>query len=132
MKIAGKIDVLLKQVNPHIFVKFSNHEEKNNSNETTTDIHSTIDQGLVLNMLAWHNFVAVDRFLADMMDKNILLQLEIISSIIEVYSTHSRPKGASLAFEYSLKMGINFERTSYLTLPSLLPLYFWELLSHFG
>ncbi|KAM7528365.1 hypothetical protein LguiB_031775 [Lonicera macranthoides] len=116
LRIAGKSDVLLKQVNPHISAKFINHEEKNNFDATTTDIHSIIDQGLVLNMLARHNFVAVDRLLADMMDKNIQLHSEIISSIIEVYSAHSRPKSASLAFEYSLKMGISFEKTSYLTL----------------
>ncbi|KAE9446012.1 hypothetical protein C3L33_22046, partial [Rhododendron williamsianum] len=49
-------------------------------------------------------------------DKNTQLDHRIISSIIELNSDHSRPNGALLAFEYSVKMGLRIGRPAYLAL----------------
>ncbi|KAA8547308.1 hypothetical protein F0562_003828 [Nyssa sinensis] len=93
----------------------STRKETDDFSATTTGIHS-IDKGLVSNFLIRKHFVAVDCLLAGMMDKNTQLDSGIISTIIEVNSAHSRPNGALLAFEYSVKLGITIERTAYLAL----------------
>uniref|UniRef100_A0A5B7C9T5 Pentacotripeptide-repeat region of PRORP domain-containing protein n=1 Tax=Davidia involucrata TaxID=16924 RepID=A0A5B7C9T5_DAVIN len=115
LKISGESDVLLNQVNPHFSIQNIDKEETDGFNATCAGIHS-IDRGLVFNFLTRKHFVAVDCLLTDMMDKNTQLDSGIISIIIEVNSAHSRPSGALLAFEYSVKMGIAIERTAYLAL----------------
>ncbi|XP_059641664.1 pentatricopeptide repeat-containing protein At2g01390 [Cornus florida] len=115
LKIAGESHVLLQQVNPHVSTECIK-EETDDFSAATSDVHSTIDRGVILNFLMRKNFVAVDCLLSSMMDKNTPLYSGIISIIIEANSAHCRPSGALLAFEYSLKMGINIERTAYLAL----------------
>ncbi|KAG5245624.1 pentatricopeptide repeat-containing protein [Salix suchowensis] len=97
LKDAGESDALLRKVNPHIDTE-------------------SFDRGLVLILLRKHNLVAVDHLLAGTMDKNILLDSWIVATIIERNCDHQRADGALLAFEYSMKMGIQLERTSYLAL----------------
>ncbi|KAK2987480.1 hypothetical protein RJ640_012139, partial [Escallonia rubra] len=115
LRIAGESNTLLRQVNPQFSIKCITTDDTEDFYATVPDSHS-LDQGLVLNYLNRNNFVAVDHLIADMMDKNIQLRSEVISTIIEVYSAHCRPNGALLAFDYSVKMGILVERTAYLSL----------------
>ncbi|XP_057499569.1 pentatricopeptide repeat-containing protein At2g01390 isoform X1 [Actinidia eriantha] len=117
LKIAGESDVLLRQVNPHFSIKGGNKDETEEFNEnTTTDINSVIDGGLILDFLRRRNFVAVDCLLAGIVNKNTLLDPRVISTIIEVNSALYRPSAALLVFQYSVKMGIRIEKTAYLAL----------------
>ncbi|CAK9158748.1 unnamed protein product [Ilex paraguariensis] len=111
LRVACQSDVLLRQVNRHLSVEHNEEFSAPNS-----DAPSIIDQGLILNLLNRQNFVAVDQLVADMMDKAVKLDSGIASTIIEVNSASSRPNGALLAYEYSVKMGINIKRTAYLAL----------------
>lgn len=117
LRIAGMSDSLLKQANRHISTQ-CNDEELTDDFCTTADINS-IDRGLLVNFLTRRNFVAVDCLLTNMIEKNIKLDSDLITAVIEVYSANSRPDGALLAFELSTKMGLNFERTAYLSLLGL-------------
>uniref|UniRef100_F6GWZ7 Pentatricopeptide repeat-containing protein n=1 Tax=Vitis vinifera TaxID=29760 RepID=F6GWZ7_VITVI len=116
LKVAGESDILLRQVNPHLNVGLSSKEEIVEFKETVADVHSTIDRGFVLLFLTKQNFYAIDCLLTGMIHKNTRLDSVIISQIIEVNCAHCRINGALLAFEYSVKMGINIERIAYLAL----------------
>ncbi|KAF9682311.1 hypothetical protein SADUNF_Sadunf05G0095700 [Salix dunnii] len=114
LKDAGESDALLRKVNPHIeTLSFGDVDALETMKTVGDDI---LDRGLGLILLRKHNLVAVDHLLAGAMDKNILLDSWIVAAIIERNCDHQRPDGALLAFEYSMKMGIQLERTSYLAL----------------
>lgn len=114
LKDAGESDALLRKVNPHIDTESIGDVD---AFETMTTVgEDALDGGLVLILLRKQNLVAVDHLLAGTMDKNILLDSRIVATIIERNIDHQRPNGALLAFEYSMKMGIQLERTSYLAL----------------
>ncbi|KAJ7970274.1 Pentatricopeptide repeat-containing protein family [Quillaja saponaria] len=117
LKLAGESDMLLRQVNPHISDECIMKEEANESTKSAADdAPLTIDRGLLLIFLKRRNLVAIDRLLAGMMDKNIPLDPEVISNIIEVNCGCCRTDGALLASKYIVKMGISIDRTSYLSL----------------
>ncbi|KAL6993459.1 hypothetical protein U1Q18_011576 [Sarracenia purpurea var. burkii] len=116
LKIAGESDILLRQVNPHFSVERGDKDGTERCSAIITDINSVIDGGLVVIFLRRRNFIAIDCLLAGMMDKNLWLDAGIISIIIEDNSAHSRPMGALLAFEYTVKMGLRIERSAYLAL----------------
>ncbi|KAJ1415624.1 Tetratricopeptide-like helical domain superfamily [Sesbania bispinosa] len=114
LKNAGESDTLLRQVNPQFYKKAYE------SITVAADSPVNIDKKLLFVLLRNRNVVAIDHLLAGMMDKKILLDNKIISTIIEVNCSHCRPDGALLAFEYSVKMGISIERKGYLSLMGLL------------
>lgn len=116
LNVAGESDILLRQVNPHFKIELSNKKEIVEFEETASGVYFTTDRGLVLYFLAKQNFFALDCLLTGMIPKNTRLDSVIISRIIEVNCAHCRINGALLAFEYSVKMGINIERTDYLAL----------------
>ncbi|KAL5754738.1 hypothetical protein ACOSP7_022958 [Xanthoceras sorbifolium] len=115
LKVAGESDALLRQVHPHISVESIRDEEAVEHVMTDAGVPLS-DQELVLFLLEKQNLVALDHLLDGIMDKNILLDSTIISTIIEANTDRCRPDGALLAFEYSVKMGVKLERTTYLTL----------------
>ncbi|CAK7339512.1 unnamed protein product [Dovyalis caffra] len=118
LKVAGESDILLRQVNPHIDTESIGNV---NTFETMTNVaDEALDKGLVLMLLRKQNLGAADHLLAAIMDKNILLDSWIVANIIEVNCDSCRPDGALLAFEYSIQMGIQLERTSYLALIGML------------
>ncbi|KAL3652736.1 hypothetical protein CASFOL_002417 [Castilleja foliolosa] len=112
-EIHGECDYdmqLLRQVNRHFSQKeyiAENYDELN------------IENGLVLELLNKQNLVAVDSLLTDMLDKNVRLETEVISKVIQVNNDRNRQKGALLAYDYSVKLGINIDRTAYLALIGL-------------
>ncbi|KAK3224038.1 hypothetical protein Dsin_011063 [Dipteronia sinensis] len=111
LKVAGESDALLRQVHPHISVESSTDKEAVESAGVPLS-----HQGLVLFLLKKQNLSALDHLLAGMMNKNIQLDPTIISTIIEANRDLCRPDGALLAFEYSVKLGVTPEKTTYLTL----------------
>ncbi|PWA37208.1 Pentatricopeptide repeat-containing protein [Artemisia annua] len=115
LKNAGQNDLLLKESNRHLYVHYQKIEPIDPTNLDT----NSIDQRLVLNLLTRKHFIGVDLLLKEMMVKNVLLTPEIISSIIEAYIAHDRPHGVVLAYEYGKKLGIKFEKISYLSLVGL-------------
>ncbi|XP_050204294.1 pentatricopeptide repeat-containing protein At2g01390 [Mercurialis annua] len=118
LKISGESDALLRQVNPHCTSKSNDHNESSELNITADD--DPIDKGLLLTLLKRQNLAAVDHFLAGVIDKNIALESWIVSTIIDVNCNECRIDNALSAFEYSMKMGINLERTAYLSLIGML------------
>ncbi|KAF8409905.1 hypothetical protein HHK36_002424 [Tetracentron sinense] len=118
LKIAGESVQLIREVNPHISFE-SVRDGTSEFKATPTDVHSTIDRGIVFNLLMNHNFIAVEHLLNGMIDKSTVLDSELISTIIQVHCAHRRPTGALLAFEYSVKVGINIEKAAYLALIGL-------------
>ncbi|KAL9461523.1 hypothetical protein AB3S75_004509 [Citrus x aurantiifolia] len=119
-KVADENDSLLWQVHPQFSPEFISDNDA--VEFVTTDIEGplSIDQGLVLILLKKKNLAAIDCLLSGIMDKNIHLDSAVISTIIEVNCDHRRPDGALLAFEYSVKMDLNLERTAYLALIGIL------------
>ncbi|KAI3452119.1 hypothetical protein Pfo_008784 [Paulownia fortunei] len=117
-KIAGESDMLLRQVNRHFSAEHFN-EGTNRYDAVCPDNDFEVENGLALNLMNKQNLVAVDALLADMMDKGVQLESEVISKIIEVNSARHRQNGALLAHEYSVKSGINIDRTAYLALIGL-------------
>lgn len=112
-------DALLRHVNPHLSVEYIDEEETVGLEASTAECDSIVDQGLILVFLARKNFVAIDLLLAEMMKKNIQLHSDIISTIVDVYSSHCRLDGALLVYDYSVKMGISFKKAAYLSLIGL-------------
>ncbi|KAK6922758.1 Pentatricopeptide repeat [Dillenia turbinata] len=107
-KIAGESDLLLRQVNPHLSTSHATKED--------TGKKASMDKTLVLNLLAKQNFIAIDRFMSETIDKDALLDSEMISDIIEANCAHSRADGALMAFEYSVKKDLTIGRETYLAL----------------
>lgn len=114
LKVAGESNYLLRQVNPHLSDESVSKDD--DFRTTASDIHFTIDEGLILILLKRESLVAVDCLLAGISDKNINLDSSIISTIIKVNCDRCRPENALLAFEYSVQIGITIDRTSYLAL----------------
>ncbi|RDX91246.1 Pentatricopeptide repeat-containing protein, partial [Mucuna pruriens] len=115
LKNAGESDTLLRQVNPQFYMDCSIRK-----NTVAADSPTNIDKELLFDLLKNRNVVAIDQLLTGMMDKKISLDHKVVSTIIEVNCSHSRPEGALLAFKYSVTMGISIERTGYLSLMGLL------------
>ncbi|KAI9166101.1 hypothetical protein LWI28_026233 [Acer negundo] len=109
LKVAGESDALLRQVHPHILVESSTDKEAVEYAITDAEVPLSSHQGLLLFLFKKQNLVALDRLLAGMNDKNIRLDSTIISTIIEANCDLCRPDGALLAFEYSVKMGLQLQ-----------------------
>ncbi|KAJ1383850.1 Pentatricopeptide repeat-containing protein [Sesbania bispinosa] len=77
LKNAGESDTLLRQVNPQFYKKACE------SITVAADSPVNIDKKLLFVLLRNRNVVAIDHLLAGMMDKKILLDNKIISTIIE-------------------------------------------------
>ncbi|KAJ9170821.1 hypothetical protein P3X46_018895 [Hevea brasiliensis] len=118
LRISGESDTLLRQVNPHFATESINNEDAPVIITSADD--DPLDRGLLLILLKKQNLVAVDHLLAGVIDKSILLDSWIVSTIIEVNCRQCRPDSALLAFEYSMRMGIDLEKTAYLALIGIL------------
>ncbi|KAM0037944.1 putative tetratricopeptide-like helical domain superfamily [Helianthus debilis subsp. tardiflorus] len=116
LKTAGESDALLKESNRHLSVHYKKPEPL--VKDTVSDTIS-IDQRLVLYLLTRKHFVGVDFLLKDMMEKNVFLTPEIVSSVIDAYTAHERSHGAVVAYEYGKKIGIKYEKYLYLSLVGL-------------
>ncbi|GER35716.1 pentatricopeptide repeat-containing protein [Striga asiatica] len=114
---AGECDMLLKQVHPHFSKQHSSTDSNHDS--VTQNNEFDLENGLVLLLISKQNLAAVDSVLADMAEKKIPLEARAISRIIEVNCARNRKNGALLAYEYSVKSGIDIERDSYLALIGL-------------
>ncbi|KAH6832163.1 Tetratricopeptide repeat superfamily protein [Perilla frutescens var. hirtella] len=117
-KISGESDTLLRQVNRHFSADYSS-EVTGEDDGVLQDSEFDVENGLVLNFMNKQNLVAVDSLLTDMVDKGVQLDSKVISKIIEVNVARQRQNGALLAYDYSVKMAINIERSAYLALIGL-------------
>ncbi|XP_027342553.1 pentatricopeptide repeat-containing protein At2g01390 [Abrus precatorius] len=120
LKIVGESDTLLRKVNPQFYMDCSIRKKSNDSVTVAADSPPNIDKELLFVLLKNKNVIAIDRLLEGMMDKKISLDCQDVSTIIEVNCSNCRPKGALMAFQYSVTMGINIERAGYLSLLGLL------------
>lgn len=118
LRIAGESDTLLRLVNPHCAPESINNDDSPAIIANADD--DSLEGGLLLILLKKQNLVAIDHLLAGIIDKSILLDSWIVSTIIEVNGRQCRPDSALLAFEYSMRMGIDLERTAYLALIGML------------
>ncbi|XVF17821.1 hypothetical protein REPUB_Repub10bG0157600 [Reevesia pubescens] len=115
-KVAGESNALLRQVHPHIAVDCIGNERKVEYKGNASQAPLSLDRGLVWVLLKKQNLLAIDSLLTELMGKNMQLDTEMIPAIIHINCNHSRLDGALLAFEYSVKTGINLGRTAYLAL----------------
>ncbi|KAL7101192.1 hypothetical protein ACP275_08G040400 [Erythranthe tilingii] len=115
-KIAGESDMLLRQVNRHFSAEENSNDEPEKYN---LDNDFDLENSLVLNLLNKRSLVGVDSLLSDMAEMGVRLESGVVSKVIEVNSACQRQNGALLAYEYSVKLGINIERTAYLALIGL-------------
>lgn len=116
-KTSGESDTLLRQVNQHLSEYSCEGNDEDDS--VLRDNQFDVENGLVLNFMNKKNLVAVDSLLTDMVKNGVLLDSKVISKIIEVNVACQRQNGALLAYEYSVELGINIERTAYLALIGL-------------
>lgn len=116
-KTSGESDLLLRQVNRHLSEYSCEGNDEDDS--VLRDNQFDMENGLVLNFMNKKNLAAVDSLLTDMVKNGVLLDSKVISKIIEVNVACQRQNGALLAYEYSVELGINIERTAYLALIGL-------------
>lgn len=116
-KTSGESDTLLRQVNRHLSEYSCEGNDEDDS--VLRDNQFDVENGLVLNFMNKKNLVAVDSLLTDMVKNGVLLDSKVISKIIEANVACQRQNGALLAYEYSVELGINIERTAYLALIGL-------------
>ncbi|KAF5738177.1 putative pentatricopeptide repeat-containing protein [Tripterygium wilfordii] len=114
LRAAGENDALLREVNPHISPECVVHEKEVPCVPTADN--DNLDKNLALILLKKENLIAIDRLLSVTVDKHLQLDSVIISMIIEVNCDRCRFDGALLAFEYSVRMGLNLENYAYLAL----------------
>ncbi|KAF2295091.1 hypothetical protein GH714_031448 [Hevea brasiliensis] len=81
LRISGESDTLLRQVNPHFATESINNEDAPVIITSADD--DPLNRGLLLILLKKQNLVAVDHLLAGVIDKSILLDSWIVSTIIE-------------------------------------------------
>lgn len=118
LKISGESDHLLREVNPHLSCE-GMVEEITDSESTVTDMSSEIDRGIIINLLAMRNFVAIEHILSESLHRNLLLDSNIISAVVHTnYATH-RSTGALTAFEYCIKMRQILDKSAYISLLGL-------------
>uniref|UniRef100_A0A1D1XMN0 Pentatricopeptide repeat-containing protein At2g01390 n=2 Tax=Anthurium amnicola TaxID=1678845 RepID=A0A1D1XMN0_9ARAE len=115
LRNSGKSDHLLREVNPH-FSSVGMEQETSDSEHAVYDINTCIDRGIVINLLARQNFVAIDHILRGMILQNMKLDAELISAVIEVSCRNERLPIALLAFQYSVRLGQKHGRHTYLAL----------------
>ncbi|ONK59867.1 uncharacterized protein A4U43_C08F11780 [Asparagus officinalis] len=117
-KDSGKINHLLREVNPHL--AFEGIEEEIDSRMNSDNILYTIDRELVINLLAKKNFIAIERILNDKINNEIQLDSGLMSSVVQAYCANSRLSGALLAFQYCLRTDKKLDRCAYISLIGLL------------
>ncbi|OMP10080.1 hypothetical protein COLO4_04840 [Corchorus olitorius] len=104
----------LWEIHPHISVECIGSGKEVEYTKYATE--APFDTELVGILLKKKNLLAIDSLLTELMNKDIRLDSEMISMIIDINCNHCRLDGALLAFRYSVKTGINLERTAYLAL----------------
>ncbi|RAL40010.1 hypothetical protein DM860_008150 [Cuscuta australis] len=120
LNISGESSVLLKQVNRHISSFQCNQVQTHESHSTIKNNEFSLEDKLVMYLLNKQNLIAIDHLIADLMGTCSALDSGIISSIIEANCNRGRQNGALLAFDLCKKLGINIDRTTYLTLMGVL------------
>ncbi|KAL9298481.1 Pentatricopeptide repeat-containing protein [Arabidopsis thaliana] len=118
LKAAGESDDLLREVNSHISVESLCSSDIDETPTAEVDDTKNSDDSRVISsvLLMKQNLVAVDILLNQMRDRNIKLDSFVVSAIIETNCDRCRTEGASLAFDYSLEMGIHLKKSAYLAL----------------
>ncbi|XP_038976717.1 pentatricopeptide repeat-containing protein At2g01390-like [Phoenix dactylifera] len=117
LKINCESDHLLQEVNPHL--SSEGIEDDLDSEPSVTDTASLIDRGIILNLLARQNLIAIELVLSEMTNKDIKMDSELISAIVQSSCANCRPSCAVMAFNYCLKMRKNLDRTAYTSLLGL-------------
>ena len=112
-KSSGEIDHLLREVNPHLAFEGIDLEP------TSTDICYIIDRELVINLLAKRNFIAIEHILTGMINKEIQLDSELLSAVVQANCAYYRTTGAILVFQYCLKTNKRLDRSAYISLLGL-------------
>ncbi|KAE8699977.1 Pentatricopeptide repeat-containing protein [Hibiscus syriacus] len=116
LRAAGESDALLRQVHPHICVECISNERVIEYKGNDSKDPLSLDRELVWVLLKRQNLLAIDGLLAELSDKNIQLDSEMMSAVVHVNCNRYRPDGALFAFKFSVKTGIELERTAYLAL----------------
>jgi pentatricopeptide repeat protein len=118
LKAAGESDDLLREVNSHISVEsLCSSDIDETPTAEVNDTKNSDDSRVISSVLLMkQNLVAVDILLNQMRDRNIKLDSFVVSAIIETNCDRCRTEGASLAFDYSLEMGIHLKKSAYLAL----------------
>ncbi|KAG0492681.1 hypothetical protein HPP92_006079 [Vanilla planifolia] len=116
---SGESEHLLREVNPHLALK-GVEEESLDSEAAFNDPLYLMDRGIMLIFLGRRNLVALEHLLAEMLNKGLWVDSELLSAIVLANCENSRPSGALLAFDYSLEVGLKLERSAYLSFIGLL------------
>ncbi|MQL82772.1 hypothetical protein Taro_015232 [Colocasia esculenta] len=115
LRNCGERDVLLREVNPH-FASVGMEREMSSSEDAFYDFNACIDQGIIFNLLARQNFVAIDHMLNEMISRNVKLDTELIAAIMQAGSGNGNLSTALLAFQYGARLGQKHEKHAYLSL----------------
>ncbi|WOK93111.1 pentatricopeptide repeat-containing protein [Canna indica] len=112
-KLKNENDHLLREVNPHISCESFEDELYF---QTTSDASSFIDRGIIINLLATQNLIAVEHILNGMVSKHIELDTKLISTIVQVSCAYYRPSCALMVFHYCLQVRKQLDRSTYICL----------------
>lgn len=114
LKQKNESDHLLREVNPHLSSEGINDEL---DFQTIYSCNlSFIDRGIIINLLAKQNLIAVEHILRWMINRQIELDTELITTIIHVSCAQYRPSCALKAFGYPLQVGKKLDRSAYTSL----------------
>ncbi|KAF5205569.1 Pentatricopeptide repeat-containing protein [Thalictrum thalictroides] len=117
---AGESDELLREANRHLSFESIYVDETSQCKTITTDVQTSIDRAIVINLLARRNFIGVELMLKGFIDKNIQLDSTLISAIILANCANYRTTCALLAFNYGIEKGIDIGRPTCLALMGIL------------
>ncbi|KAK1300006.1 Pentatricopeptide repeat-containing protein [Acorus calamus] len=120
LKLAGESDNLLRQVSPHLSSVDLGEEETSDSDLATADASVQIDRGIIVYLLAKHNFIAVEKILNEMSQRNIQLDSELMIEAIQASCVYHSLWFALSAFKYCIKMEVELSRPAYISLIGLL------------
>ncbi|CAN8266954.1 unnamed protein product [Cochlearia groenlandica] len=118
LKAAGESDCLLREVNSHITLESLCSKDVDKASTIEHDDTQSSDDSRFISsvLLMKQNLVAVDHLLNQMKDRTVKLDPFVVSAIIETNCDRRRTEGASLALDYTSKVDIHLEKTTYFAL----------------
>ncbi|KAK1276771.1 Pentatricopeptide repeat-containing protein [Acorus gramineus] len=120
LKLAGESDNLLREVSPHLSSVDLGEEETTDSDLAAADASVQMDRGIIVYLLAKHNFIAVEKILNEMSQRNIQLDSELMIEAIQASCVYHSAWFAISAFKYCIKMEVELSRPAYISLIGLL------------
>lgn len=115
LRSCGQNDELLNEVNLHFFYE-GFHDCRWDLSPDAVDY---ADRGVLINLMARKSLVAAEYLIEGMLEKNIQLDTELVSSTAMDFCSNQSPSGALLVLRYSSISGLQLQRDAYVCMIGL-------------